>query len=512
MFWFNVLITTACGAFLSVALPSTGLWFLVFAITPLFVFVARSERLKEAFWYGFCFALSFFSLYLLWLPNSFSELFGSVFWVTYPPMLFILGCMWGFVTWLSRFLAGRGSLNLWLLPALWVLMEWARTQGIFAFPWGVLGYVWIDTPIVQLADVVGVYGLSLLALALVAILASPFVNKTPHHNTFGYRSNRFPWRPLLSILILLVVAISYGSLRLASNFEPTSLALLVQGNTDPLGRALGEENDLEVYTRLTSSVFESSPLAKEIDLVIWPEGAVLNSNLANPYRSEIVRERIQESSGNAIVVTGGSAYENNNVFNSAFSLAEGKVVDRYDKVYLVPFGEFFPFIEPLKSIYREIFRWFDLPLLSSRSTGKEINPLATPLGNIATYICYESVFPHVSRTMVKNGAELLINISNDSWFGKGSGAEQHFLMGSMRAIETRRYLLRVGNDGITSLVDPLGRVVTGLPRGEEGTLLVDFSLEDNLTFYVRYGSLLVISLLVYAVIIGVVGVFSRSFD
>ncbi len=417
--------------------------------------------------------------------------------------------MWGIVTWSSRFLAGRGILNLWLLPALWVLMEWARTQGIFAFPWGTLGYMWLETPVAQLADIAGVYGLSLLTLTLVAILSSPFVNRKPKYSNFGDKPSLIPWRSLLATLILLAGAFSYGSLRINSSFEPDKVALLVQGNADPLGRALGTENDLEVYTRLTTSVFEETSLDKNVDLVIWPEGTILNGNLAEPSSSEFIRRRIQESAKEAIVVTGGGAYEQGNNFNSAFSLAKAEVIDRYDKVYLVPFGEAFPFIEPLKFVYKEVFSWFGLPLLSSRTPGKEVKPLETPLGNMATYICYESVFPHVPRAMVKKGAEVLINISNDSWFGKGSGSEQHFLMGSMRAIETKRYLLRVGNDGITALVDPMGRVITPLPRGEEGTLLVDFSLRDDLTPYVRYGDLLMVVLLIHTVIVAAFGIVSR---
>ncbi len=419
--------------------------------------------------------------------------------------------MWGIVTWLSRAIAGRGNLNLWLLPALWVLMEWARTQGMFAFPWGTLGYAWLGTPIVQLADIAGVYGLSLFTLVLVSILASLFVHK-PYASNLGNSTNRALWRPLLSVLVLVTIAISYGSLRLANNnIEANqSLALLVQGNTDPLARALGTESDLEIYTRLTNSAFKSAALAKNIDLAIWPEGAVLGSNLADPSESEFARKLIQESAGDAIVVTGGGAYEQDNNFNSAFSLAEGEVVDRYDKVYLVPFGESFPFIQPLKAVYKEVFSWFGLPLLSSRTSGKEVRPLTTPLGEVATYICYESVFPHVPRAMVKGGAEVLINISNDAWFGKGRGAKQHFLMGSMRAIETRRYLLRVGNDGITALVNPVGNVVTELERGVEGYLLVDFSLKDDLTPYMRYGDLLVLIMLIYVAAIAALGILLRS--
>ena len=113
-------------------------------------------------------------------------------------------------------------------------------------------------------------------------------------------------------------------------------------------------------------------------------------------------------------------------FNSAFSISDGEVIDRYDKVYLVPFGEVFPFIGPLEPLYTFIFAQLGLPLLSSRPPGDEITPLTLPSADAAVYICYESVFPHVTRQMVAQGAEVLVNISNDAWFGRGQGARQHF--------------------------------------------------------------------------------------
>ena len=174
-----------------------------------------------------------------------------------------------------------------------------------------------------------------------------------------------------------------------------------------------------------------------------------------------------------------------------------RVTGRYDKVYLVPFGEYFPLIGPLEPLYRTIFGWFGLPLLQSRPPGESVSPLSVAGTSVAAYICYESVFPQIARTMTARGAQVLVNISNDAWFGFGQGARQHFAMGNLRAIETRRYLLRDGNDGITALVNPLGQVEKELPRGERGALTVRYGERRTLTPYVRFGDLLVLGLALY---------------
>ncbi|MEM6432026.1 MAG: hypothetical protein AAF708_22495, partial [Deinococcota bacterium] len=246
MFRFNAFVMVCCGIILSAALPPLGLYPLVLALCPLFVLVATSERPRAAFGYGFFFGVGFFALYLIWLPASFAELYGILFWLLYPPMLAILGVFWGIVTGLSRWVGGYGQRTLWLVTLAWVLMEWARTQGAFGFPWGTLGYMWLGTPLAQLADIAGVYGLSLITLVVVALLASPFASDEPPDVLPSVRS-------LLLAVLILGVAFGYGSWRernlSAASAMPSEIteavanlpyqALLVQGNTDAFGRVAG---------------------------------------------------------------------------------------------------------------------------------------------------------------------------------------------------------------------------------------------------------------------------------
>jgi apolipoprotein N-acyltransferase len=496
VFLLQSLLALLCGTLLSLAVPAISLWPFALVLVPMFFLVASSEYVRQAFWHGFFFGVGFFGLHVLWLPASFDELTGGMFWFLFPFLILILGVFWGVVTFASRLLGGRGTGTLVLLPALWVLMEWLRTQGTFAFPWGTLGYIWLDTPLAPLASLGGVYLLSLLTTTLAALLTAPLMTGTGNRAHTSNDGTGAVLMPLVVALALLAAGLGYGGHQLSQYLPPvTRTALLVQGSTDPLGRAAGYEDDLEVYLRLTENALRRE--AEVPDLVIWPEGVVMRQNLMH-FSSQDARTRIHEAARGATVITGAATLENGGYYNSAYSLASHQVMDRYDKVYLVPFGESAPFLNVLGPLYRMGFAWAGLHFDRGRPPGELIAPVHTPEGSAAVYICYESVFPQVARPMVAQGAEFLVNISNDAWFGKGRGAEQHFDMGRMRAVETGRYLLRAGNDGITALVDPLGRVHERLPRGPEGTLLVNFGVANHQTPYVQYGEWVILALLIYS--------------
>lgn len=479
----------AAGALLAASYPPSGWWWAILALVPLFCWVAESRGVRRAFWLGFAFGVGFFALNIFWLPSSLSSpaLFGPVGWLIYPPIVLIEGVFWGLVTALARALGGRGARALWLLPPLWLAMEWARTQGPLAFPWGNLAYAWLGTPVAQLADAAGSYGLSLLALLLVALLAQALLSR-------GARR----LAPLVLAAALLAASWSYGLLRLGEAAPaPDRQALLVQGNTDPLGRALGQSDDLTVYTELSAAALARAPAG----LVVWPEGAVLNAPLEGLV-GEPTRLRIQASAPGAEVITGAGVWERTargyRSYNSVYGLAEGHLTSRYDKVYLVPFGEGVPFSGAFEPFYRVVYGWFGLGP-EGRTAGSSISPITLPDLSAAVYICYESVFPQVARQMVRAGAQVLVNISNDAWFGRGSGAEQHFAMGTLRAIETRRYLLRVGNDGVTAVVDPYGRTLQRLERHVADTLRGEYALMERTTPYVRYGDWPVLLAVLWAI-------------
>lgn len=408
-------------------------------------------------------------------------------------MLAILAAFWGLTTWgawrLARATGGtddrtRALRVLAYLPPAWVLVEWARTQGYFAFPWGALGYAWLDSPAGQLAEYVGVYGLSLLVLVPAALLALPWA--------WGPRpsARRLPATVLAAAL---VAGALVGGARLGGGLpldDPTQArrVLLVQGDVDPFARATSPANDLNVHLRLTNEGVLAAEAAGEppFDLVVWPEGAVLGYDLTAPDAGPL-REAITSAAPGAAFIVGGRVYERGRSYNSLVALEAASVVGRYDKHYLVPFGERWPLYEQLQGLYAMVFRAFGLPLLVSTSAGELIAPTPADGLELGAYVCYESVFPQVQRALVARGADVLVLATNDAWFGVGAGARQHFDMGRMRAVETRRWLLRAGNDGVTAVVDASGRVVAEAPRGVPTTLAATFYPRTSITAWVRFG-------------------------
>lgn len=510
----TLLVTAALGALLTLSLPPTGWWPFGLALAGLFAGVANARSGRLAFWLGAVFAVPFFAVYIFWLPQSFAELLGPAFWALFPLLVAVLASFWGATTWASWLLSGGGGRRVLLvLPVAWVLVEWARTQGYFAFPWGTLGYLWLDTPAAQVADVIGVYGLSLLATIAAALCAIPLV--TPRHGRFLSSGRASLLAPAAAVL-LVVGAFEVGERR-AAQALPLALgdsqagrealrALLIQGDLDAFGRLGSLREELEVQLDLTRAAERERASAGErpFDLVLWPEGAVLGYDLDGPGSAQILRDISDAAPGANFVIGGRHRPDGGGGFNSAYSIADGELLGRYDKHYLVPFGERWPFIESLPGLYRTVFSWLGLPLLAGTSAGPGPTILTTAVGPAAAFICYESIFPQVQRAMVAGGARVLLLITNDAWFAHGAGGEQHFDMGRLRAIETRRWLLRAGNDGITAVVDPRGTVTARLERRVPGFLAADFEVRDDLTPWVRYGDMTPPLLVSYLALVGLV--------
>ncbi|CAN5609244.1 apolipoprotein N-acyltransferase [soil metagenome] len=438
----------------------------------LFGLIAVTPRLEDAFKLGFLAGLGFFAVHLLWLPVSFADLFGPG--ITLPMLILppLLGVFWGVTAVFGRM---TGRCTLLTLPFVWVVVEHLRSLGTLGFTWGTLGYAFLPTPIIQVADLGGVALVSLLVAWSAAALAAA----------------RFKlWWPVLSIAGVLLAAAGYGLSRPESPHAPTRAGLvtlapapdrnvlLVQGSVNPFERAQARSlGELELYAELSRRGLAASE--GDIDLIVWPEGA---SPL--PPTLDLVQEVL--SSLNTPLILGAPTIEQDGFRNSAYGFTGG-VTGRYDKVKLVPFGEFFPLRDSLAFAYDPLFAAIGLPGMTGALPGESYRTLELNDIRAGTYICYESAFSQPARDMARSGANLLVNISNDAWFGRTTGAEQHFQMGRVRAIETRRYVARAGNDGITAVIDPLGRVTQRFPRGERAAFTAQVALSDTLTPYVRWG-------------------------
>jgi apolipoprotein N-acyltransferase len=360
-------------------------------------------------------------------------------------------------------------------PFAWVAVEMARAY-VTGFPWDLLGTTQIDNiPLTRLATFTGVYGLSFeIALVNTAVAAAFLVPRA--------RRN-----------LMLAASLSAAAVLQAGQFvKPPTLAgdhgvTLVQSNIpildDPwtldfLQQTLSELRALSVRPTATQP---GAP-----GLVLWPESPapffVTDLHLRSTL-GEIAR------STNSYIVAGSMGIEHAgdpsrqpDIFNSASLIApNGAWIQRYDKIHLVPFGEFIPF-ERLIFFAQKLTRE-----IGTFGRGTHRNPLEADGMKLGTFICYESVFPNEVRQFALNGGTVFVNISNDGWYGPTGAPRQHLNMARMRSVENDRWLLRSTNSGITAVIDPYGRIVASAPRNQRTALQGTFSVIDGTTFYTRHG-------------------------
>jgi apolipoprotein N-acyltransferase len=358
--------------------------------------------------------------------------------------------------------------------AAWAVMEWLRTTLFTGMPWELLGHtqfrrLWL----VQIADLGGVF-----AVSFVMVLASVAVGELLRVREPAPRR----WlRRLAPVAAVLTATLAYGAAALSYWSRPSAdgdgaVALaVVQGNVPNAFRwqRAHMERTLATYVGLTESTRRAQP-----DLVVWPENAVDFYLEREPMlRRQLARAAALAPGG--LLVGSPRLVADGEARNSAQLLAaDGEILARYDKQHLVPFAE---------------ASW---PATRSAAAaepvygpGPRAEPVATAVGRLGAMICYEVIFPALVRDLVRRGAEVLVNLSNDSWLDAGDGAalEQHFSMAVFRAIETRRDLVRVASSGPSGFVDAAGRTVATVPRGTAGALVGRVRRRDGLTPYVRYG-------------------------
>jgi apolipoprotein N-acyltransferase len=459
----------ACGALLALC----GLPLSWSALTPIPLalalwLMARAETPRSVAASAFWLMSTYFAVQLWWLTRFMADLSGLPWGGMFVlPLFFLEGAFWALMAWLVCLLFTGTLARVWALAAGWVVLEWLRTTGPLAFPWSDLGYTLLPTPLAQTADVWGALGLSLLVVYTAVALVSLAMRR--------YAA------PLVTLL-LWAGGWVYGSSRVNAP-GPLSQAFVIRSQFDSFGRASGQLTTAQQFQKLSQLSQERRPG----ELLIWSETA-LQQEMLLPLVPAPGIYGVRK-----IVGTAGS-----NTAQSWDGTMPGSVV--YTKLKPVPMGEYFPLSEAARPLYGLIFKqlgfFFDPP-----PVGQSTLPLVLNGVRYGTYICYDSIFSWVPRQMVRNGAQVLINISNDGWY-KGWGVRQHFQMGRLRAIETRRWVLRSVNEGVAASIDDLGRPVQTLDAGEGG-LHVTYRVLNGQTLYVRLGDwpalLLALCLLIPAV-------------
>jgi apolipoprotein N-acyltransferase len=413
---------------------------------------ALANYWQQPYWFGLLFALGV----------------AAVF-VGQPFAVFGFGC--------ARLQARWGGWTRpWLIAALYVGCELARARMLTGHPWLLLGYALVpDVTFIQMAEIGGVYLLS-FALALTNAFVAEAIG-TP--GSFAIRGRR-----VIAALLVVASVWTYGRIRLSASLPasgPEVPVMVVQGNND-LGSAWQGNfyyRGLEQYLQLTmGGAARTHPR-----LIVWPEAAVtFFLEKEDLYRSAIARVLAQD--GVDLIVGGPHAEEGGAAplyFNSAFLvLPDGRVGGRYDKVHLLPFAEYFPLrtIQFLRRRFERV-RYFtpaDEPAL-----------LHTAFGDVATLICFEAIFPEVVRRQTAAGASLMVNLSNDGWFGPTAGPDQHLMMVALRAVENRLWVIRATTTGVSAIIDPYGRITTQTAPFTAATLDGVVVPMQVTTPYERYG-------------------------
>ena len=453
----NLALSLLSGFLLRLIFPNFNLqWMASIALSPLLIAVAREEKLRLRFLYGWIAGVLYWFTLCTWIQFVLEVHGGMGKWGGWGS--FLLFCVLKAIH-LGVFAALAGPLmwRAYALPAvaaLWVGLE--RTHGTFGFAWLALGNAGINMSVpLRLAPFVGVYGLSFV-FALLAAAVATVILRYPR---------KYLW-PLVGLpLLYLLPAIREGT-------PAPRRALAVQPNIDTESTwTLATETEAERHLQLISDMLDAR-------LVVWPE-------LPAPfyyYDDPVFRQEAQQiARKHGYFLFGTVVYaQPHQPMNSAVLLGpNGQELGRYDKVNLVPFGEFIP---PLFSFVNRITQE-----AGDFVPGDRVRVLNAPPDQLGVFICYESAFPDFVRQFAREGATVFFNLSNDAYFGHSAAREQHLSLVRMRAVENRRFIVRSTNDGLTVSIDPAGRVLRELPPYKEVAALLPYGSVQETTFYTRHG-------------------------
>jgi apolipoprotein N-acyltransferase len=443
------------------------------ALVPLVV-LALSAPPRAALGWGWLVGLVFYLVLLRWLNFTFRVYSALPGPLVYLPTFTLagycglyVGAFAAAVAWIAR--SRSVGLALATAPFLWVATEWVRGHLMGGFPWGLLGYSqYLVLPVIQVAELGGIYAVSFLVAGVNVALGGALWQ---------------PWRRALAGLAiaagLLAATLAFGSWRLHSSPSPETVrvAIMQPSIEQPLKfEPSHAASTLAVYADLTRRAGAGGP-----ELIVWPETAVPTVLRRDPpvlgALSELAAGLRSPLLVGSIDVEGLPARAR----NTAFLLTDRGIIGRYDKIQLVPFGEYVP----LSGVLGFVRGWAEF--IADLEPGSVPVVFSGPPAPFGVVICYEGIFPELVRGFVRGGARLMINMTNDAWFGRTSGPAQHLAMYPFRAVEHRTAVVRAANTGVSAFIAPSGAIVRRLELFERGTLTEPVPLRTGATFYTRFG-------------------------
>lgn len=499
---YPILAAAGSGVLLSLSFPNAGFDFLAWvALIPL-LWAIHGKSPRKAFFLGAVTGLVHFLSLLYWIYHVI-RFYGGL------PAPVSLGILLLFTCYLALYCASfcfitryvtdvLGVSLLVVAPITWVALEMARSIFLSGFPWGLLGTVHYQRlSLIQIADIVGVYGISFLIVVInVAFYALVIERKAWKKQLFS-----------ASVFVaagLLIATLIYGQVRIGhfdtTQGSGTTRVALAQGNIDQSSKW---EPEFRLATIETYRMLSKLAVDGNAELIIWPETAMPFYFERDVDLSLMVREFINKSNsyfviGSPAAVRDGNGYTHR---NRAFLISpDGTTAGYYDKAHLVPYGEYVPFKKYLPFIKKLVVAAGDF------TPGEKGDTLPYPAGAIGPLICFESIFPDLSRSQVKNGAQLLVNITNDAWFGRTSAPLQHMSSLVFRCIENRRWAVRAANTGISAVITITGKIKKQSPIFTPYLIQDEVNMVDGDTLYMRYGDVFG-----YACVLAVLGLLIRAF-
>jgi apolipoprotein N-acyltransferase len=480
----NVLLSLLSAGLLILAFPGPDLGFLSWvALVPWF-FALRKQKPKSAFFLSWLVGLIFFS--------------GIIYWVNYVTSL-------GFtllVLYLGLYFAVFGlvfSINskqstlksLFLIPCLWVGLEYIRSHVFTGFGWALLGYSqYRYLPVIQISDITGAYGVSFLIV---------LVNAGIYYATGKSQVKKY--RFLIPVFLLTALFLGYGWFKTGQQPGGKNIKVsVIQGNIPQVMKWDPDARDfiLERYLQLTEEAASEQP-----ELIIWPETSVpgyLENEKALLKKLKALSKKVSPSS----LLLGTPHIDERKIFNSATLMSKGEVIKRYDKVHLVPFGEFVP-------LPRIFSRFAFASLIGGFTPGEEYTVFSlsdekgdrllfteepeskSSLSPFSVLICFEDVVAPLAGRFVRSGAQFLVNMTNDAWFGDSSEPRQHLQASVFRAVENRVNVVRSANTGISCFINPRGRILAEVSDASgrdvcvEGEKTQELTISSPASIYTRFG-------------------------
>lgn len=480
---------------LILSFPRCNIWaFAWFGFVPL-LFVIRNKSKVKAFLLSYLTGVIFWSVTIYWLIHV--TLPGTIILILYLSLYFgIFGLTYNLSFDRLRTLReGRSSgveaqlttYNFLTIPALWVSLEYARSHLLTGFPWALLGYSqYLNLPVIQIADITGVWGVSFLVM-MVNVLIKQVIGDRLW--VVGKRTKNIILLPIL----LLTLSLGYGYYRLylrpkTYDLRPIRVSV-VQGN---IPQELKWEPEaavfiVEKYSQLSKEAAKDRP-----DLIIWPEASSPGLLGEDTLIFEDIFSLAKTIKSPLLI--GSVSKERQEYFNSALLIdSSGKITERYDKIHLVPFGEYIP-LKKLFPFLKALVPIGDIAAGEKYSIFKIPNRAPPTQNTFSVLICFEDLFPEISREFVKRGAGFLVNITNDAWYKKTAAAYQHFQASVFRAVENRVFLVRSANTGVSGFISPEGEIISLAEDKAGGNIFVDgfdtqeiISHKKNLAFYTKYG-------------------------